>query len=292
MDFGVFLQTCLNATYASSYLALVAVGLVLIFGVMRVVNFAHGELYMAGAYCLFWVFYQNELPFFAGVAVAVLAVAAVGLFLERTMFRPMKDNPLGGLICSIGALLVLQAGAVALFGVRKKSFAGPYNEAVTLFGIDALTISGQRLVVIAFAVVLLGALWTFLRRSRFGWALRAVAQDSEAAALQGISISRISMLAMILGAALAGVAGALTATIVPTGPYMGHPVIIGAFIVIIVGGLGSLEGAVIASVLYAFTHTFVTTIFDGTIADITGLVLMLVVLVVRPHGLLGKPERA
>ena len=292
MDLAVFIQTCLNAVYASSYLALVSVGLVLIFGVMRVVNFAHGELYMVGAYALFWVYYQNELPFFLGVAAAIIAVAVVGIIMERALFRPMKDNPLGGLICSIGALLILQAGAVALFGVRKKSIPGPYNDSVSLFDVSALTISAQRLVVIAFAVVLLVALWVFLKKSRFGWALRAVAQDPEAAALQGISIGKISMLAMVLGAGLAGAAGALTATIVPTGPYMGHSVIIAAFIVIIVGGVGSLEGALVASILYAFTFTFVTTIWDGVIADITGLLLMLTVLVIRPYGLFGKPERA
>jgi branched-chain amino acid transport system permease protein len=135
-------------------------------------------------------------------------------------------------------------------------------------------------------------LWVFLKRSKLGWALRAVAQDPEAAALQGISIGKISMLAMVLGAALAGAAGALTATIVPTGPYMGHSVIIAAFIVIIVGGIGSLEGAVVASILYAFVATFVTTFVDGVIADIVGLLLMFAVLIVRPHGLFGKPERA
>lgn len=292
MDLALFVQTCLNAVYASSYLALVAVGLVLIFGVMRVVNFAHGELYMVGAYALFWVFYQNELPFFLGVAVAMVAVGAVGIVMERLLFRPMRDNPLGGLICSIGALLILQSGAVYLFGVRKKSIPGPYNESVSLFGLPELTISAQRLVLIGFAVVLLAALGLFLKKSRFGWALRAVAQDPDAASLQGISIGRISMLAMALGAALAGAAGALTATIVPTGPYMGHPVIIGAFIVIIVGGVGSLGGAVLAAILYAFVHTFVTTVQDGVVADIVGLLLMLIVLVVRPHGLFGKPERA
>jgi branched-chain amino acid transport system permease protein len=292
MDFALFLQTSLNAVYASSYVALVSVGLVLIFGVMRVVNFAHGELYMAGAYALFWVYFQNELPFFVGVAVAVLAVGLVGLLMERLMFRPMRNNPLGGLICSIGALLMLQSVAVALFGVRDKSIPGPYNVSVSLFGLEELTISAQRLVVIGFAVVLLSALGIFLKKSRFGWALRAVAQDRDAAALQGISISRISMLAMALGAGFAGVAGALTATIVPTAPDMGHPVIIAAFIVIIVGGVGSLEGAIIASVLYAFVTTFVTTLADGVVANIVGLLLMLIVLVVRPHGLFGKPERA
>jgi branched-chain amino acid transport system permease protein len=292
LDGALLLQTCLNAIYAASYLSLIAVGLVLIFGVMRVVNFAHGELYMVGAYALFWVFSQNGLPFFLGVAVGIVGVGLIGLIMERALFRPMRDNPLGGLIMSIGVLLMLQALAVQLFGVRKKSIPGPYHGSVELFGIEALTISAQRLVVIVFAVVLLGALWAFLKRSKLGWALRAVAQDREAAALQGISIGKISMLAMVLGAALAGAAGSLTATIVPTGPYMGHPVIIAAFIVIIVGGIGSLEGAIVASILYAFVATFVTTFVDGVIADIVGLMLMFAVLIVRPHGLFGKPERA
>ncbi|MGI9506994.1 MAG: ABC transporter permease subunit, partial [Geminicoccaceae bacterium] len=127
---------------------------------------------------------------------------------------------------------------------------------------------------------------------RLGIALRACAQDPEAAALQGISINQIARIAMGVGAALAGVAGALTAPLVRTYPYMGHSVIVTAFIVIIVGGMGSLEGAVIAAVLYAFLHTFVTTFADGVIADIVGLLLMLLVLIIRPYGLFGKPDRA
>ena len=141
------------------------------------------------------------------------------------------------------------------------------------------------------AVLVLGGLWLFLRRTRFGWALRACAQDPEAAALQGISIRRTAMLAMFIAAAMAGIAGALAAPLVRTYPYMGHSVIITAFIVTIVGGLGSLEGAVLAAILYGFVHTFVTTFFDGVIADIVGLLLMLAVLIVRPTGLFGARER-
>jgi branched-chain amino acid transport system permease protein len=150
----------------------------------------------------------------------------------------------------------------------------------------------QRLYVIVATLLLLGGLWTFLRRSKFGRALRACAQDAEAAALQGISMNQTARIAMFIGAALAGVAGALTAPLVSPTPHMGHSVIVTAFIVIIVGGLGSLEGAILASVLYAFVHTFVTTFFDGVIANIVGLMLMLLVLVIRPTGLFGARERA
>jgi branched-chain amino acid transport system permease protein len=140
--------------------------------------------------------------------------------------------------------------------------------------------------------VLLALLWLFLRKTRFGWALRAVAQDREAAALQGISINQTARWAMFIGAALAGTAGALTAPLVAPTPYMGHSVIVTAFIVIIVGGIGSLEGAVVAAILYAFVHTLVTTVYDGVVANIVGLLMMLAVLILMPTGLFGAKERA
>jgi branched-chain amino acid transport system permease protein len=146
----------------------------------------------------------------------------------------------------------------------------------------------HRLVVILAAIAILAALTMVLKATRFGWALRAVAQDKDAASLQGISIGHISLLAMALSAALAGVAGALMAPIVRISPYMGQPVIITAFIIIILGGIGSMEGAVLAAILYSTFFTFVATYFDSTIANIAGLCLMLVVLIVKPRGLMGK----
>jgi branched-chain amino acid transport system permease protein len=212
--------------------------------------------------------------------------------MEHALFRPMRQNPLGGLIVSIGMLLILQALIVAGFGVRMEHIPPPHQQAIPLFGLAGVTIPLQRLITILAAAVLLGALWLFLKRSKFGRALRACAQDPEAAALQGISLNQTARMAMFIGAALAGTAGALTAPLVRTYPYMGHPIIVTAFIVIIVGGMGSLEGAVVAAILYAFVSTFVTTFWDGVTADIVGLLLMLLVLVVRPYGLFGKPERA
>lgn len=286
----LLLQTFVNGTYAASYMALVAVGLVLIFGVMGVINFAHGELYMAGAYSVVYLYAGLDLPFFLAVAAGLVFVGLLGLVMERALFRPLKDNPLGGLIASIGFLLILQTTAVLGFGVRMEHV--PPSTQAKFELVPGVVLTAQRLYVIVAAVVLLGALWAFLRKSKFGWALRACAQDPEAAALQGISKVSTARLAMFIGAALAGVAGALTAPLVSPTPFMGHGVIITAFIIIIVGGVGSLEGAVIAAILYAFVHTFVTTFFDGVIASIVGLVLMLMVLVVRPTGLFGARERA
>ena len=282
-------QTAVNATYAASYMALIAVGLVMIFGVMGVINFAHGELYMVGAYCVVYLYAQETFPFLLAVAAGLVFVGFVGILMERTMFRPLRDNPLGGLIASIGFLLILQTLAVLGFGRRMGHVPPSTQGKIEILGV---VLTYQRLFVIVAAILLLAALWAFLKRSKFGRALRACAQDAEAASLQGISMNQTARVAMFIGAALAGVAGALTAPLVNPTPYVGHSIIVTAFIIIIVGGVGSLEGAVIAAVIYAFVHTFVTTFFDGVIANIVGLALMLAVLVTRPTGLFGAKERA
>jgi len=286
---ALLIQTGFNAAYAASYMALIAVGLVLIFGVMGVINFAHGELYMMGAYAVVYLYAGQELPFLVAVAAGLVFVGCLGLVMEWTLFRPLRENPLGGLIASIGFLLILQSLAVLGFGLRMQNVPPVSKERLMLGG---AVITYERLLVIAVTIVLLGLLWFFLRKTKFGWALRAVAQDREAAALQGISINQTARYAMYIGAGLAGVAGALTAPLVAPTPYMGHAVIVTAFIIIIVGGIGSLEGAIIAAIVYALVDTVVTTLFDGVIASIVGLLLMLLVLVIRPTGLFGAKERA
>ena len=283
-------QTGLNALYAAAYMSLVAVGLVLIFGVMGIVNFAHGELFMLGAYSVVALYTDFQMPYLLVAALALIFVGAVGIFMEWSMFRPLRDNPLGGLVASIGFLMILQAAVSMGFGVRMEHVP-PVTQEVIVFS-DKVRLPLQRLFVILAAFVFLGALWAFLKKTRFGWALRASAQDQEAAALQGISIRQTARIAMFIGAALAGIAGALTAPLISVNPHMGHSVIVAAFIVIIVGGVGSLEGAVIAAVIYAFVHTFVTTFWDGVIADIVALSLMLVVLIFKPTGLFGTADRA
>lgn len=290
MTAELFFQTVVNATYAASYMALIAVGFVLIFGVMGVINFAHGELYMAGAYTVVALYADMGLPFFLAVVVGLIFVGCLGLLMEVSLFRPLRDNPLGGLIASIGFLLILQTTAMLGFGVRMENVPPSTQDKIILM--DGAVLTYQRLYVILAAVGLLSALWIFLRKSKFGWSLRACAQDREAAALQGISINQTARIAMFIGAGLAGVAGALTAPLVSPTPFMGHSVIVTAFIIIIVGGIGSLEGAVLVAILYGFVYTFVTTMYDGTLANIVGLLLMLAVLIVKPTGLFGAKERA
>lgn len=282
----LLIQSVVNGFIQSGFYALAAVGLVLIFGVMGVVNFAHGELVMAGAYTVWLLHAQHGMPFLVTVLIAIMLVTAIGMIMEQFMFRPMRDNPFGGLICSIGVLFILQVIATLVGGEGpSKQVPPPYEGTLVLF--EFLRIPYQRLFAIGVALAALGILWYFLSRTRLGWALRAVAQDREAAALQGINSNRISMIAICVGAAMAGLAGALMAPLTNINPHMGHNVIITAFIVTIVGGVGSLSGAVIAAFLYAIFHTFVTTYFNSTVATITGLMIMVVILIVRPTGIMG-----
>lgn len=282
----LFLQSIVNGLIQGGFFALFAVGLVLIFGVMGVVNFAHGELVMVGAFTIWLLHAQHGLPYIPAIAAAVILVTGIGLLMERLLFRPTRSDPLAGLICSIGILFILQVIAALVGGDGpSKQVPPPYQGTLVLF--ETLRIPYQRIFSLVISASALGALWFFLTRSKFGWALRAVAMDREAAALQGINTNKISIISIAIGTALAGLAGGLIAPLTNINPHMGHNVIVTAFIVTIVGGVGSLSGAVMAAVLYAMFHTFITVYFGGTIATISGLVLMVFVLIVKPTGMMG-----
>jgi branched-chain amino acid transport system permease protein len=283
----LFLQSVVNSIIQGGFFSLWAVGLVLVFGVMGVVNFAHGELVMVGAYSIWLLHAQHGLPYIPALCIAIVLVMTIGVLMERFLFRPKREDPLGGLINSLGVLFILQVAAHVVGGTGPaKQVAPPF--AGTLVIEEFLRIPYQRLFAVAVSVAALGVLWFFLTRTRLGWSLRAMAQDREAAALQGININRTSMIAIGVSAALAGLAGGLMAPMTNIQPHMGHNVIITAFIVTIVGGIGSLPGAVLAAFLYAFLHTFVTAYVSGTVATMSGLLIMVLVLIVRPAGIMGR----
>jgi branched-chain amino acid transport system permease protein len=282
----LFVLSIINGLIQGGFFALFAVGLVLIFGVMGVVNFAHGELVMVGAYTVWFLHAQHAFPFLPTVLISCALVALIGLLMERFLFRPTRNDPLAGLICSIGVLFILQVAASVIGGDGpSKQVPPPYQGTMILY--ESLRIPYQRVFSFLVSVAALATLWFFLTRTKLGWALRAVALDREASALQGININRISMIAIGVGGALAGLAGALMAPLTNINPHMGHNVIITAFIVTIVGGVGSLSGAVLAAILYSLFHTMITVYISGTIATISGLVLMVVVLIIRPNGIMG-----
>jgi branched-chain amino acid transport system permease protein len=244
---------------------------------------------MVGAYVTWYVSTVLQLTYFPALVCAVLFTALIGAVMEVALFRRLRSNPVGCLIVTIGVLLVLQTAAVWFAGINSTLLVeSPFPGALR---VSSFALPWHRLFVIVAAIALMLALTWLLRRTMFGWAVRAMAQDREAASLQGISIGTISIAAMMLSAGLAGAAGGLMAPIVRISPFMGQPVIITAFIVIIMGGLGSMEGAIIASILYSTFFTFVSTYIDSTVAAIAGLCIMLAVLIFMPSGLMGRAEK-
>lgn len=280
------LQTVVNSGIASIFYALMAIGFTLIFGVMGVLNFAHGELYMLGAYVVWLTYAKGLVPFPVSVIIAAAIIIGIGLVMERGLFRPMRANPFMGAIMSIGMIFILQVFVATTWHVGLMKHIPPYiRGSLEIFGATA---PWQRVVLVPAAAVLLGGLWFFVRRVRLGRALRAVAQDPDAASLQGISINRMRILAIAISAGLAGMAGAIMSPVMRVDPYMGHPALIIAFIVTVVGGMGSIEGALLASFIYGFMISFITTYADGTIATIVGVLLLFFVLAIRPRGLFGR----
>lgn len=286
MGFETFVQSFANALVLGSIYAMVAVGLALAFGVMQMANFSHGELFMAGAYVVYVLYSLVGLPFPVAVVLSFPLVAMIGLLFERVIFRQTRGNVLAGFMATAGAGFVLQVLVGQQWGVGlMRSVEVPYKGSVQILG---AAMSWQRLVIIPATIFMVAGLWFFLKHVKAGKALRACAQDPEAAVLQGISINRMTALAMFLSAGFAGVAGALMAPVIPVTPYMGHVYAVTAFIVVIVGGMSSIEGAVIAAFILGFIHTFVSTLSDSVTATMVGVLFMAIVLIVKPTGILGN----
>ncbi len=286
MEFETLIQSFANALVLGSIYAMVAVGLALAFGVMQMANFAHGELFMAGAYVVYVLYSLADLPFFVAVIAAFPIVAMIGVLFERAIFRPTRDNVLAGFMATAGAGFIMQVLVGQQWGVGlMRSVSVPYKGSAEILG---AAISWQRLIIIPATMIMVGGLWFFLKKVKAGKALRACAQDTEAAVLQGISINKMTRLAMALSGGFAGVGGALMAPIIPVTPYMGHVYAVTAFIVVIVGGMASIEGAVLAAFILGFIHTFVSTLYDSVTATMVGVLFMAVVLIVKPTGLLGN----
>ena len=286
MGFDTFVQSFANALVLGSIYAMVAVGLAIAFGVMQMANFSHGELFMAGAYVVYVLYSLVGLPFLIAVFAAFPIVAMIGVLFERLIFRPTRGNVLAGFMATAGAGFIMQVLVGQQWGVGlMRSVVVPYKGSAEILG---TAISWQRLVIIPATIIMVGGLWYFLKHVKAGKALRACAQDPEAAVLQGISINKMTALAMFLSGGFAGVGGALMAPIIPVTPYMGHVYAVTAFIVVIVGGMSSIEGAVLAAFILGFIHTFTSTLFDSVTATMVGVLFMAIVLIVKPTGLLGN----
>jgi len=285
-EMDVFLQQVLNGLTLGGIYGLVALGLTLVYGILHVPNFAHGGFYMIGAFVALHAMVAWSWGYWSAMVMAAVTVAVLGIVSERMVFHPLrKASPLHPKIASIGLLLFLEAGAQALWGADFQRLPTPYTSVIELGG---LTAPAQRLLIIAAAFALMVALHLFLTRTTTGSTIIAMAQNREGASLVGIDANRVAMMTFAISGALAAVAATLYAPINLVYPAMGQLVITKAFVIIILGGMGSIPGAVLGGLIIGFAESFGAYYISTDYKDIIAFALLVIILSLRPQGLFAK----
>lgn len=287
------MQIALNILSLSSFYLCFALGLAVVFGVMRIINFAHGELYMLGAYSAFLSVAVmgpmiGPLPaYLASFVVAAAVTGGLGALIYFGIIRRLQDRPLTIFIATLALSYMLQALVVQVFGPVGQTLVSPLPGVMKLG--EAL-LPWSRVFVIVGISLLSVLLWLLLMRSGLGRSIRAVAQNPRGALLQGVSVTRIGLVTLVIGSAIAGISGAIMAPIAGITPFMGAAALWKAFIIIIVGGIGSIWGAVAAAVLFGVVDTLMSTVGAGQYLALMNALIMLMVLSLMPGGLFGERE--
>jgi len=282
-------QVIANSIMLSLLFVLFALGLSLIFGIMRVINFAHGEVYMLGAYGV-WLFTDIlNMNFFLGMVLSMLAVGLLWVVLERFVLKPFRGNLLPAAIVTLGLLWIFQATLLLTASGENQSVDFPQYLQGTV-SLAGATLSLERICTMVIGVILTVALLLFLSKTKAGRSMRAATQNPDAARLMGVDIDRVSSLAIGIGCALAAGGGALSGGLFYINPYMGGPQLLPGFVIIIIGGLGSIPGTIVAAFIVGFISSITTTYLGSNIAGMLVFLAAIVVLLVRPKGLLGTEE--
>jgi branched-chain amino acid transport system permease protein len=258
-----------------------------IFGILRIGNFAQGEFYMLGAFVAFYMVVSFSMNYFLSIVVALLCIAFLGMVVERWAVRPLQGRPHAALIVStIGLSIFLENMALVLFGPVPKTIPSPYaREQVVFWGIH---LTEQRILILLISVASILFIHFFIKKTKTGMAMRAVAKDPDTAALMGINVNWIYAFTFAFGGGLAAIAGALLGPIFVVAPNMGNLMVVKAFVVLILGGMGYVPGAIFAGILLGITESLGAGFLSTEYKDVIGYGFMLLVLLFRPQGLLGK----
>src|SRR6185312_1714423 len=293
MGFGPhLLLAILEGLVSSAVLALTALGLSLVFGVMRVVNVAHGEFFMLGAVFAWWfssmVAGDPALGFLLALVLAPLVVGAIALVAERLVLRRLNYDPEATIVATIGMLYIFEQLALMFYGPEARAVPAPFDFRITLpwFGYSA-----YKLAIIAASILVMLATWYVLTRTRIGLIMRATQYDRETAQAFGIPVGRVYAGVFALGAMLAALAAVLIVPIQQAHYLMGTDPLLLSFIVVIIGGLGSFRGTVVAAVLIGLSDGIIAVFFSPTLAKMLATLFVALVLVFRPQGLFGQAAR-
>ena len=300
-----FLQNLINALQWGSFYALIALGYSMVYSILMLFNFAHGDIFMVGAYIGFGVStglvalsaagaiaLPNWLILVLTIIIAMFLTSFVGMLVERIGYRPLRDAPrASAAITGLMIGIILETGNLALLGARRFSFPSLVESVTYNFG--GVYVTNKKIMIVVVSLAFMLALHLFVKKSKWGMAMRAMAFDYLVVPLMGVSINTIARMTFAIGSALAAVAGILFGVAYPVlDPYMG--ILFGwkAFVAAILGGRGSIMGATLAGFLLGFIEIFVAMIFPSTLRDLIAYSIILLILVFRPHGFLGEPYSA
>lgn len=283
----ILFQVGLNSIVSAAILALTAIGFTIIFGIMKVVNFAHGAFYAMGAYLMYLALTAFHLPFALALLLVCIAVVLIGMGVEWLLLRDSRGDQEVSLIATIALTLVIVNSLLVIFGPSPLHVPAPVDGTLQ---IASAFVPKVRVYIIVAALILLVVLYLLIKHTRQGRALRAAVSDFQTAAVQGINPELYYPLGFGLGVGLAALAGALTAPIFQATPYMGDRPLVMSFVIVILGGLGSIPGLLLASALVGCVINVVGFFAGGTMAEMILFAMVIVIMLIRPSGLIGKGD--
>ena len=285
-----FINYLINGVSLGSVYAIIALGYTMVYGIAKMLNFAHGDIIMIGSYVVFVTVSSMGLPPMLGVLLAVAACTLLGVVIERVAYKPLRSaSPLAVLITAIGVSYLLQNVALLIFGANAQTFPSVIKWRGLSLADGKLNISGETIITIAVCVIIMIALITFVHKTKPGQAMRAVSEDRGAAQLMGINVNGTIALTFAIGSALAAIAGVLLCSAYPSlTPYTGSMPGIKAFVAAVFGGIGSIPGAFIGGVLLGVIEILSKAYISSQLSDAIVFSVLIIVLLVKPTGILGK----
>ncbi len=279
------LEILIFGAVTSAIYAMLAVGFTLIFGVARILNLAHGSFYALGAYGAYVLTTIFKVPLLVAAPLVVIGVALFGMLVERVLIRPMRTSQLAVLMISLAVALVVEQALFLIFGSEYRNVPSFSDQKYVIGGVD---VAGQRLLTLLVAVVSIGCLYLFIQKTRLGSAILAISQDPEAAQYMGIPSDRIFGVVMAMSAGLAALAGIMAGPFLSVQPSMHLLPIVKAFAIVVVGGLGSIPGSIVAALMLGYAETLVAYGISTSWTEIVSVAATLLMLVLRPAGFFGK----
>ena len=285
-----FLSYLINGISLGSVYAIIALGYTMVYGIARMLNFAHGDIIMVGGFTVFTIVTTMGGSPVVGILASVVVCTVLGVTIERVAYRPLRDaSPLAVLITAIGVSYLLQNVALLIFGSNARQFTSVITVPALKLAGGKLSISSVTIVTILSCIVIMAALMTFINKTKMGQSMLAVSEDRGAATLMGINVNRTISVTFAIGSALAAVAGVLLCSAYPSlSPYTGSMAGIKAFVAAVFGGIGSIPGAFIGGILLGIIENLAKAYISSQLSDAIVFSVLIIVLLVRPTGILGK----